>query len=73
MPLLRIPSEHTNEQAERLLSVEEVADALSVSKTTAYALCWEGQLPSLKLGRRRLVRRADLSEFIERQQEASSG
>jgi len=65
MSLLRSP--HTNEEAESLLlSVEELARALSVSKATAYALCWEGQIASMKLGRRRLIRRGDLNDFIKR-------
>jgi excisionase family DNA binding protein len=62
---LRSSSESTNEQAERLLSVEEVARALSLSKTSTYALCWEGHLPSVKLGRRRMIRRSDLIAYIE--------
>lgn len=65
MPLLRSSSEHTNEQAESLLSVEAVARALSLSKSTVYTLCWEGQLPSMKLGRRRMIRRSDLIAYIE--------
>jgi excisionase family DNA binding protein len=68
MPPLRSP--HTTEETQSLLSVDELARELSVGRTTAYALCWEGQIPSMKIGRRRLIRRADVAEFIERRLES---
>jgi len=68
MSLLRSP--HTTEETESLLSVEELARELSVSRSTGYDLLWSGQIPSMKIGRRRLVRRADLAEFIERRLES---
>ncbi len=37
------------------VSVEEAMHALSIGRSTAYAMVQSGQLPSVQLGRRRLV------------------
>ena len=58
--------QHRTEETEKLLSVADLAEELGLSRTTGYDLLWSGEIPSLKIGRRRLVRRADLTEFIER-------
>jgi excisionase family DNA binding protein len=41
---------------ERLLTINEVADLLRISRWSVYQLIWSGQLRTLKIGRRRLVR-----------------
>ncbi len=46
-------------------SVDEAAELLGIGRTLAYDLIREGRLPSLKLGNRRLVARADLEGFVE--------
>jgi excisionase family DNA binding protein len=71
MSLLRSP--HTNEDTERLLSVAEVAEELGLSRTTGYDLLWSGEIPSLKIGRRRLVRRRDLLDYIQARLEQAGG
>jgi excisionase family DNA binding protein len=43
---------------EQLLTIKEVADLLRISKWSVYQLIWSGQLDTLKIGRRRLVRPA---------------
>ena len=43
---------------ERLLTINEVADLLRISRWSVYQLIWSGQLQTLKIGRRRLVRPA---------------
>jgi excisionase family DNA binding protein len=48
-----------------LLTVKEVARELRLGRTRAYGLLWSGELRSLKIGRRRLVRRSDLERFLE--------
>ncbi len=53
------------EQTKRLLSAEELARELGVGRTTAYALLWSGQIPSMKIGRLRKVRREDVQAFID--------
>jgi excisionase family DNA binding protein len=59
------------EEAKRLLSAEELARELGVGRTTAYALLWSGQIPSMKIGRLRKVRREDVQAFIDAHTEYS--
>lgn len=48
-----------------LLTIKETARALSVSKGTIETLVRTRQLPSIKLGRARRIRVADLGEFAK--------
>lgn len=48
-----------------LLDVRDAARYLGVSRTLLYSLLSSGALPSVKVGQRRLVRRADLERFVE--------
>ena len=47
-----------------LLSIEEAAHRLSIGRSLCYELVLRGELPSLKLARRRLVSVAALERFI---------
>ena len=47
-----------------LLSVEQCAQTLGLSRTSTFSLVRGGQLRSLKVGSRRLITRASLDEFI---------
>lgn len=47
------------------LSLRQVAEESGLSRTTLYSLIGSGELPSLKIARRRLVLRADLLRFLE--------
>jgi excisionase family DNA binding protein len=49
-----------------LLTVEEVAHLLSINRSTVYDMLARGDLPSVKLGRRRLIYRQSLVDFIVR-------
>ena len=49
-----------------LVTVEEAAGALSLSRTFVYGLLASGQIFSIKVGGRRLVPVAALHEFVER-------
>jgi excisionase family DNA binding protein len=49
-----------------LLSEEETADLLGLGRTHTYELVMSGKIASVKIGRRRLVIRAELQRFIER-------
>lgn len=49
---------------EMVLTVEEAAVLLRVSKGTVYGLCRERRLPSLKLGRRWVIPRGALLELL---------
>lgn len=46
------------------ISVEEAAVLLGVGRTVAYGLVLGGQLRSVKIGRRRLVIRASIEEYV---------
>ena len=48
-----------------LMTVEEVADHLRIGRTRVYAYMSTGELPSVRVGKSRRVRRADVETFIE--------
>lgn len=52
-------------------SIVEAADVLGIGTTLAKELIRTGELRSIKIGRRRLVARADLVLFVERCREAA--
>ncbi|MBM4461763.1 MAG: helix-turn-helix domain-containing protein [Chloroflexi bacterium] len=46
----------SKKESERLtMTVVEAADALGISRATAYSLCREGKLPVIRISERRLV------------------
>lgn len=47
-----------------LLTVPEACKVLRSSRTVVYPLLSSGELPSVKSGRRRLIRREDLLSYI---------
>jgi excisionase family DNA binding protein len=51
--------------ADGLLTVDEAADWLRISRWSIYNLIRANQLRTLKIGRRRLVTRAALAECVE--------
>jgi excisionase family DNA binding protein len=46
-----------------LIRVEEAARLLSVARSTVYELVERGEFPSVKVGRNRRIRYADLAEW----------
>ncbi len=52
--------------ARRLLSVKDAAAYLGISQWTMRGLGWNGEIPEVKIGRRRLFDRRDLDTFVER-------
>lgn len=56
----------TAAEAPLLLTIEAAARLLSIGRSMAYELASNGELPTVRLGRKRLVRRSDLLEFVER-------
>lgn len=50
---------------DRLLTINEVADLLRISRWSVYQLIWSGQLRTIKIGRRRLVRPSALAECVD--------
>jgi excisionase family DNA binding protein len=53
-----------------LLSVEETADLLGLGRTHTYELVMSGKISSVKIGRRRLVVRDGLQDFVGELQRA---
>lgn len=49
---------------ERLLTINEVAELLRVSRWSVYQLIWSNQLRTLTIGRRRLVRPSALADCV---------
>jgi excisionase family DNA binding protein len=47
-----------------LLSVEEAAEQLRLGRTRTYQLVMSGRIRSVTIGRRRLVLRESLEEFV---------
>lgn len=47
------------------LSIEEAAVRLGISRALAYELVRRGELPRLRLGRRVVIPRKALEEFVE--------
>jgi len=52
------------------VSVEEAAALLGIGRTLAYQLVLTHELRSIKVGRRRLVIRASIEEYVARLEEA---
>lgn len=50
---------------EELLTVDEVRSWLRLGRTRINELLQSGELPSFKLGRRRMVRHGDVSDWLE--------
>ena len=48
-----------------VLTVTEAANILGISRSFAYELCRTGELPALRLGRRVMVPRRALFDFVE--------
>ncbi len=49
-----------------LLTIDEAAEALNVSRRTVYGLVHDGKLATVTIGRSRRVRQASVERFIER-------
>ena len=49
-----------------LLTVEEAASQLRIGRTQTYALLMNGRIQSVTIGRRRLVVRSGLAEYVQR-------
>lgn len=55
----------------RLLTVNEVADLLRVSRMTVYRLIKNGEMPALRVGRNYRLREEDIHDYLtERYTEA---
>lgn len=68
-PTGRIERSHSRHNAEPLLSVPEAAARLGIGKRSVWRMLDTGELPSIRLGRRRLIDPRDLASLIERRRE----
>lgn len=57
----------------KLLTVNEVCQALSIGKTTGYKLLREKSIPSEKIGNKILVRETDLQNYINEHINSTEG
>ena len=55
-----------NDNASLLVSVEQAASILGIGRTRTFELVMSQTITSVKIGRRRLVVRRSLEEFIQR-------
>lgn len=55
---------HTSKTLAVTMTVDEAAVLLGISRGSAYEAVRQGQIPSIKLGRRVLVPRAKLAELL---------
>ena len=51
---------------ENLLTIEELCKELGIGRSKAYQLLRNKQIPSGKIGRRILIRRSDVDQYIDR-------
>ena len=56
----------TKTEQPELMTVDETIRVLRLGRTRVNEILRSGDLPSYKLGRRRLVRRHDIEEWLER-------
>lgn len=54
------------------VSVEQAAHLLGIGRTVTYDLVLSGELRSVKIGRRRLVVRASIAEYVDRLERIAS-
>lgn len=53
-----------------MLSINEAADVLGITRATVYRLLRTGELQSVRVGKRRKFRPEDLDAYLERNREA---
>ena len=54
----------TKSEAARLISAEEAATRLGLHRITVYRMTASGELPSIKIGRRRLIPESAITSII---------
>ena len=54
-----------NREQQEFMTMDDVATRYRISKSTLYMMVSKRELPSLKIGRRVLVRKADLDAYVQ--------
>lgn len=57
---------------EKLISIQQAADLLGLTKKTLYAWTYEGKLPAYKLGRTKRVKLSELEKLVSRAESAET-
>ena len=60
-------------QTEYLMNPEELAEFLRLGRTYTYRLLASGEIPCVRIGRLRKIRRSDVDAFIEASLEKIGG
>lgn len=58
---------------EKLLTIEELCKELGIGRSKAYQLLKDKKISSGKIGRRILIRRSDMEQYIDRIMNAKQG
>ena len=66
------PNPRTEELTEYLMSPEELGKFLGLGRTYTYRLLAEGEIPSVRIGRLRKVRRTDAEKFVKARLESGA-
>lgn len=66
LSIVDVTAEEAHGEPRELLTVQEAADVLNVSESTAWRRVASGELPSVKDGGLRRIRRDDLDGYIAR-------
>lgn len=61
------------EERKEYFSPDEMAEWIGIGRTLAYRLLSSGEIPSYKIGRRRIVSRSDVEAWLEERKSGSSG
>jgi excisionase family DNA binding protein len=67
------PAAAVERSTPRAMSVVEAAEQLGLSRSSLYTLIADGRLPTLRIGRRRLVLSSAIEEFLTGQTEQGRG
>jgi excisionase family DNA binding protein len=62
---------NTDESGQLLLSVGQAANLLGIGRVKFYELIADGALQPVRIGRRTLIARADLVDYVEAQRRAT--
>ena len=54
----------TNQQQSSFLKAEQVAEILNISRSLAYRLMQDGEIPTISIGKTKRVRQDDLDDYI---------
>ena len=66
LALLERMAGELRQRVDRMLTVDEIAETMRVSKMTVYRLCHSGELPAVRFGRSFRVAESGLDEYCRK-------